>query len=480
MAGTRAASSSGEMRRSRSGSTSGAESSTPVASRPLRGTSVCMALIALAMILGGGGTNNPQNEMILQVLSALLMIPLVVSRPWQSGLGAVNRWALVLGGLVLVMPVLQLIPLPPSIWQALPGRAVEVQSLAAAQADQRWMPMTMAPARTFASLLAMIWAVLILLQVSRLSLRGRNWICAAIVAVAMLSLLLGALQLSHTGGLTWSLYTDFSEGFFIGFQANRNAEADILLISTLAFGVLLTSRLAARKPSRLNWTALAMGVAAFLVAVFMTGSRTGIALAFPMLVALLAMIWPFLRLKRTFVLAVGASFVVSLASGALLLQLPAVRKVISRFTLTGEMRWEIWADTSFAIKQVWPYGSGIGTIMPMLEAAERLEMVSQKYPVRAHNDWLEWTMEGGIPGLVVLGVVGLVLFVMIVRAIASARADGSDPVRMAQIIFAIGLTVIVALHSVVDYPLRSMSIAALAAVAAAFLTKPAALQHKRP
>jgi len=468
------------MRKSRSGTASAAENSTPIASRPLRGTSICMVLVALAMILGGGGTSNPQNEMILQVLSALLMIPLVVSRPWQSGLGAVNRWALLLGGLVLVMPVVQLIPLPPSIWQALPGRAIEVQSLAAAEAGQRWMPMSVSPARTFASLLAMVWAVLLLLQISRLSLRGRNWICAAIVAVAMLSLLLGALQLSHTGGFDWSLYTDFSEGFFVGFQANRNAQADILLISTLAFGVLLASRLAGRKPSPLNWAALSIGFAVFLVAVFMTGSRTGIALALPMLIALLAMLWPALRLRRSVAIGAGGAFAALLVGGVLLAQLPAVQKVLSRFTLTGEARWDIWADTSFSIKQVWPYGSGVGTIVPMLEAAERLETVSQRYPVRAHNDWLEWTMECGVPGLIVLGAVALVLAVMIVRAVIAARADGSDPVRIAQIAFAVGVFVVVGLHSVVDYPLRSMAIAALTAVAAAFLTKPAALQHNRP
>jgi len=453
---------------------------TVVVSCPLRGTAICIALVALAMTFGGGGTSNPQNEMILQFLTAVLVIPLVASRHWQSGLGPINPSAWLLAGLCLLMPVLHLIPLPPSIWQSLPGRAIEVQSLATAQAGQRWMPLTMAPARTFASLLAMICPVLLMLQVSRLSIHGRNWICATIVLIAILSMLLGALQLSHTGGWTWSLYTDFSEGFLVGFQANRNAEADILLIAALAYGVLLTTRLAGPKPSAANWAALVLGIAAFLVAVFMTGSRTGIALVLPTLIVLSVMLWPLLRLKRSFVFAVCGALAIVLVSGALLAELHAVQKVVSRFTLKGELRWEIWADTNFAIKQVWPYGSGIGTIRPMLEAAERLEEVTERYPVRAHNDWLEWTMEAGVPGLIVLGAVAFVLFAMIVRAIAPARVNGSDRARMAQILFAIGAFVIVALHSVVDYPLRCMSVAALAAVAAAFLIKPPALQQNRP
>jgi O-antigen ligase len=88
-------------------------------------------------------------------------------------------------------------------------------------------------------------------------------------------------------------------------------------------------------------------------------------------------------------------------------------------------------------------------------------------------------METGIPGMVVLAAIAVVLVIMIVRAILSARAEGSDPVRIAQIVFAIALFMIIGLHSVVDYPLRSMAIAALTAVAVAFLTKPAALQHTR-
>jgi O-antigen ligase len=295
-----------------------------------------------------------------------------------------------------------------------------------------------------------------------------------------MSLVLGALQLSHTGGWTWSLYAQFNEGFLVGFHANRNAEVDVLLISALAFGVLMTMRLGGQRPTPLNWAALVMGVAALLVGAFMTGSRTGIALSVVMLIALAVMLWPVLNLKRSVSIGLGSAALVLPLLGVLLVQMPAVQKVVSRFEFTGEARWGIWADTMFAAKQVWPYGSGVGTIIPMLEAAEQLDLVQQLYPVRAHNDWLEWTMEAGLPGLVVLAAVALVLLTMIVRALLSARKDGGDRVRMAQIIFAIGLFMIIGLHAVVDYPLRSMALSALAAVAAAFLTKPAALQHNRP
>lgn len=436
-----------------------------------------MALVALSLIFGGGGTVNPQTEMVLQFLTAVLMVPLVVMPNWQRGLGKISTAAWVLAGLVLLVPALQLIPLPPSIWQSLPGRGVEVQSLALVGADQHWMPLTMAPARTFASLLAMICPVLVLLQISRLPLRDRNWVCLTIVIVGALSMLLGVLQLSHTGGWDWSLYSQFSEGFLVGFQANRNAEADVLLIAMLAFGVLMASRLGDGRLHAMTWIGLAMGVVPLLVGVFMTGSRTGIALVAVALLALVAMLWPAMRLKPRALAWFGGGIVGFALLGVTILQLPAVQKVIERFSFTKEPRWDLWADTVFATRQVWPYGSGVGTIVPMLETVERLEVVDPTRPVRAHNDWLEWTLEGGLPGLIALVLVSLLIGTLVIQSITASRKGGDKPLRHAQAIFAIGVLLVVALHSIVDYPLRSMSLSYLIAFAAGTVVALAAPQR---
>lgn len=456
---------------------SSAEHIPTLTSRPLPGTTLCMSIVGLSLVLGGGGTINPQTEMILEVLTALFLIPLAASANWQRGLGPVQPSAWLLAGLVLVIPIVQLVPLPAAIWQSLPGRAVEVQSLALIQADRSWMPLTMAPARTFASLLAMICAVLVLLQVSRLSLRGRNWLCATIVAGGIASLVLGVLQLSRTGGFTWSLYGEFSEGFLVGFQANRNAEADILLIAMLAAGVLAASRASDGRKHALTWTTFGVGLLALFVGLFMTGSRTGIALSAVALLFVALMIWPLLKMRKPVLYGILGTALGLVTTGALLLQLPSIKKVVGRFTLTHEARWDLWADTWYAIKQVWPYGSGIGTIVPMLEAAERLDVVDTTRPVRAHNDWLEWTLEAGLPGMIILGMILLLVGYLIVRALMSAYRHDASVARRAQVLFACGLFTIEALHAIVDYPLRSMSIAALAAVAMGFVLNPAAPQR---
>jgi O-antigen ligase len=230
----------------------------------------------------------------------------------------------------------------------------------------------------------------------------------------------------------------------------------------------------------LTWFGFTIGFLALTVGIFMTGSRTGIGILFPTLLLLLIMIWPALRNPRQALRWIGGFVAAFGLAAILLLQLPSVQKVIVRFYGTKEARWDLWADTWFAIGQVWPFGSGIGTIAPMLEAAERLDVVDQSRPVRAHNDWLEWTLEGGVPGLVVLGLIIALVLVGAVRALIDASRSASPPSRRAQVIFACGLMLIVALHSIVDYPLRSMSLAALFAVAAAFLPQPAAAQRNKP
>lgn len=455
-----------------------AERHASASKRPLPGTVLCMLMVLFAVVFGGGGTVNPQTEMILQVLTALLAAPLVASKKWQVGIGPVHQGAWLLALLVIVIPVVQLVPLPPSIWQGLPGRSIEAQALAAAGADGRWMPLTMAPSRTFASLLAISSPLLVLLSASRLSLRGRNWLTGAIVLGAALSLVLGVLQLSQTGGWTWSIYSEYSEGFLVGFQANRNAEADILQISLLGMGVLGAIRLSDGRHHVLTWSIVGLAMVIFVIGIIMTGSRTGIALLLPSLLALGLMLWPTLRDRARAARWLAGGAVAASLSAAALLQLPSVQKIVSRFSISTEARWDLWADTWYATKQVWPWGSGIGTIVPMLEAAERLDVVDTTRPVRAHNDWLEWILEAGLPGTVVLGLIIAIIGWFAVRALIAANRNDALPARRAQVIFGCSVLLIEGAHAIVDYPMRSMSLAALTAIAVAFLLEPTAVQQK--
>ena len=105
----------------------------------------------------------------------------------------------------------------------------------------------------------------------------------------------------------------------------------------------------------------------------------------------------------------------------------------------------------------------------MFVAAERLEVVDSSYPNRAHNEFLELALEAGVPGLAVLaGLVGFLAW----RCVVRLRSPAS-PQDRGQLTFAAVTLVTLGLHSIVDYPLRSMALATFAGVATGFILVPA-------
>jgi O-antigen ligase len=142
---------------------------------------------------------------------------------------------------------------------------------------------------------------------------------------------------------------------------------------------------------------------------------------------------------------------------------------LSRFANGRDFRYELWQDTQFAIAQYWPFGSGVGSFKPVFVAAERLEVVDPSEPVRAHNDFLELALEGGIFGLVMLALACALIGWLLWRALRLRNAETRP-----QIVFAATVFLVVALHSVVDYPVRSMSLACLVGIAVG-LSAPVAL-----
>ncbi len=440
-----------------------------------------MALVAAAMVLGGG-SSSPGLELALQLAFAaivLLTALAVAVRPDWAEPSRTPPAVLALAGLVLVLPLLQLVPLPPALWQALPGRGDELAALQLADAGQRWMPFSKTPARTLASLLAMIVPVALMVMVARLDTAGRTRVLAVIVAMAIASVMLGTLQLADGEGGRWRLQAQTHLTYLTGFQANRNHQADVLSIAVLAAAAcwvaLRRSDASRRRESGLKLRRIALLVAFPLLAfgALMTGSRAGLALAVLAWGAATLMVRPITSWRGTAKWVVAA-VVAGAVSAAALLQLPAVQRVALRFSEDGANRSALWADTRKAIALHWPAGGGVGSFQPVFIAAETLDNVDTTMPVRAHNDWLELTLENGVAGWVVMSAITILLawqaFIS-ARRLPPGRLSG--PSERAQLLFGVTTLVMLALHSLVDYPIRSMSLACLAGVAAAMLfTRP--------
>jgi O-antigen ligase len=451
--------------------------------RPARVAPAAMAM-AVAMLLGGSGSLRPFPEIVLQCLLAALTALWVWMRP--DGLRDVPRGALIIAALMLAVPLCQLLPLPPALWQNLPGRAVEKAALALVGQDSSWRPLSLTANRTVASLLAMTAAAAVLVMAAAQDRRGRTVLLATMAAIALLSVLVGAAQLSGGAGNGFRFYNP-DEAFLDGFQTNHNAEADVLLIGMVALAAAASDWAAPdwakrRRPPvnpGLLLGGVGVGTLLLILGVILTASRTGIALL-PIAIGAEALIlrgWlrslslkslGLRRDKRTAIAALAVLGMATVAIGHLGAHSGALATVWARFHTSAEFRPEIWRDSLFALRQYWPWGAGMGSFIPVFAAAERLEVVTGQFVNRAHNDYLEFLIEAGVPGIVAFG---LICHRLAKDAWQSwrARAVGVVSGSRAQWICGAANLTILMVHSLGDYPLRTMSIACMTALSAGVL-----------
>jgi len=141
--------------------------------------------------------------------------------------------------------------------------------------------------------------------------------------------------------------------------------------------------------------------------------------------------------------------------------------VLARFDFSEELRPQLWRDGLYVAQKHFPFGVGMGNFVPALFADERLEAIWPALPNRAHNDFLELACEAGIAGLAALSAISLMLGLALWQKLR-------EPTGMAATlaVFAGSGLAVLSLHSLVDYPFRSMALACLGAVCAGLVLTP--------
>lgn len=426
---------------------------------------LCLGLVAVALLIGGGGSPEPRAELAVELAAigaAILWSLLPAEAPAR-----VDRMPIAFAAALPAIALMQLVPLPPQLWHALPGRETELAALKLVGAAGQWMPLSVTPDRTLASALSFIPPLVVLAFVTRASLAERTRLLAVVVAAATLSAIVGVAQVAsgRTGVLRFygSRGFDYASGLF----ANRNAGADLLLAGLVAMLALATARpdLLRTLSARIAWAMLALFL---LLSVVLTRSRAGVMLALVplMLAPLMLRPWRF-GPRQAFGWAAAAVLIggaaLALGSGN-----PALRHSWERFALAPDNRADLRIDTMHSISRSWPAGTGIGSFAPVFAAAERLETVDATPANRAHNDYLEFTLEAGAAAPLLL----LAAAAAILRRAAPLLRAGIEPERRAQLLFALATLGIFALHALLDYPMRAMALACVAAIAGGMLAHP--------
>jgi O-antigen ligase len=168
------------------------------------------------------------------------------------------------------------------------------------------------------------------------------------------------------------------------------------------------------------------------------------------------------------VLAAAVCFFIGIA----LLGPVSQQSISGKLSTSPDSRREIAVTTLEAIKDNFPLGSGLGSFSSLYRLYEDPQQATREYTNRAHNDYLELWLETGIVGLL------LVFSFVLWWLRQSAKAWRSDLTGMQIARSASVIVGIVLMHSLVDYPLRTSSIAALFATACAFLLPPPAQRRR--
>ena len=116
---------------------------------------LCAFVVVASLILGGGTRGGFLSDAILQFVS----IPLLFVSLWrlfEVPLTKQMRMALCFCAVIVLIPLVQLIPLPPWLWTALPNREVSAETFKILDIQIPWMPLSVSPHETWLSALSLI------------------------------------------------------------------------------------------------------------------------------------------------------------------------------------------------------------------------------------------------------------------------------------------------------------------------------------
>jgi O-antigen ligase len=450
------------------------------------------ALLAAAMVCGGATKSGHIGDILVQ----LIAVGLILANVWVwAGAGkgdAGNKWhrsselplLLAFAVFALTMAV-QLLPLPHLYnvsWLWVRDMPLESGELTP---NEAWWGSSLTPTASWAALASLLPPLAVLASARQLSGIARFRLTAVVIGVSALGLLLGFLQVAggpHSG-LRFFQFTNPTEA--VGFFANRNHFAAELYTALLfaavwfAFAARMFVRRGSLDTRETVWFAAA---AALLIATIaglaLARSRAGLLLALIAIAGIVAM-FSIDRPKDGTERAASTRIVRRLAIGAMVVAVLfaaefGLHRVTSRFAADplADLRIGLNLVTFQMAWENMPFGTGIGSFVPVYATAEKTGDLFTAYANRAHDDWAEMLLETGVFGAV---IAALFLWWFVARAFAVWRPRETDRPDI-HLTLQRAATLAIALllvHSLLDYPLRTTAMVTLFAFACAILIEPA-------
>ena len=393
-----------------------------------------------------------------------------------------------------------MIPLPDSVWRALPGHdeyAAVLDRFASADGGA-WRAISVVPSATEYGWLALLPPLACLLGAMRLSHAHAARLLLLLAVLAAAEGVLGLLQVGPGGrGMLYFGNEEPGQYVAIGTFVNKNHLAALLAMTlpvivglfvySLRPGRHVHGRTPLPPPSETaaKRTLLFASAVIILVCLLFTRSRSGIAsglvgLACSALVLVRAdAVRPDRRGGRAAILIVIGLVVVSLGIALVLGVGPLLRSLQPGELKAGaDFRWSIYLATLRAAIEFLPFGSGLSTyadVFPRFQIADVGGFIDY-----AHNDYLQAFMELGLAAPVIV----VLAFAAWIRRLAELlRSHDGRSFTLLQLGAGLGMAPIM-LHSLFDFalhmPANAMWFAALAGVMFHQGVPESAARRKRP
>jgi hypothetical protein len=419
-----------------------------------------IAVFLLACVLGGGASRNDALSQPIVWLAAILCIStcLLVIKPADM---QYSRGPLVFLGLCAALVILQLIPLPPALWSAFPGRDAYQALPEIAGFAPPWRPFTVTPDLTWSSLLSLLPLAAMIVAYATMSDAFRRFLVPGLACVCVISAVLGLAQLGGGDGGPLRFYEVTNRDFAVGFFANRNHQAVLLVLGIPL--IVVAARLSASPQVAKFALWISSAIILFMLPmILVTGARIGIILAV-YTVAIAAVISRtslparYTRRRHSTPNTMQRYIAPAVILGIVVFTVALSRAVaIDRIFATDaqqELRLIMIKPLVTIFWAFFPLGSGFGSFEPIFRQYEPFELLRPGYMNQAHNDVLQLAIEGGVPALLLAAVLGVWVIIAGLRLWRARPAEISRVLLIGR--FAAAMLPVFFIASLFDYPLRT-------------------------
>ena len=412
--------------------------------------------LVLCIFCGGTAKTVYLFKLPLFVIS-LFFIGWILTQTDRRALKSLFEPGLLILAALPLLYVVYLIPLPSWLWSGLASKTLVVDGYQVLDQALPVAPLSLTPEATLLSIFSFLPVIAIVLFTRLTPNKGEiDAAVGTLWSVTVVVGLLGILQI-----LMGETLLRFYETVYltrpVGPFSNINHFASLMVVA-LPFCILMASSQHHKSDMitrRRTKTFGLMTVTLLVAAIVLAGSSAGYLL---LLLCLSLSVMSFQKSTGSRRLAVlfwliGLIFLLVdyfIFSGEFLTLL----NKLSRSAPTS--RSEIFQTTWAAIQQGGAFGYGPGSFSEVYKVFEQRDTISINFVNEAHNEYLQLWFEFGYLGL--LWIIVLVFWMLRKAEVVFRRKGYSSHIQKASLISLLML----ALHSVADYPLRTIAIAAVA------------------